>query len=124
MILHSPLIITARLMPGVQVGDGFISLECTGANDGFVVYSCFIDAPGFEHEVTDLRSGYGRGSVAKGLASLLSFLEAAIESRQYRERTGRGGENEDLFPAHVLDWACGHADEITMLQYELEEGQP
>ena len=124
MILHSPLIITPRLMPGLQIGDGFISLECGGrSDDNRTIYTVWIDLPnGTEHEITDLRSGCGGGSIQDGLASLLSFLGAAAESRQYRERTGQQGENEDLFEPAIVDWAAENADEIGMLAYELEAG--
>lgn len=37
------------------------------------------------------------------LRSLLSFLGAAIEGAEYRARTGRESDNEDLFPAEMID---------------------
>jgi hypothetical protein len=47
--------------------------------------------------------------------------QTAAESRQYRERSGRAGENEDLFPAAVVDWAAAESDEISSLAMEIEE---
>lgn len=126
MILHPPLIITARLMPGVRVAGAFISLGLGPQKDGRTVYSCFIDLPdGSEHEITDLQSGRGGGDIQDGIASLLSFLGAAAESRQYRERNG-GTEidpdsNEGLFTPAVVDWASANSDDISMLCCELEE---
>ena len=124
MQIKSPLIITPRLMPGARIGNGFISLDIGGsASDGRTVYRAFIDVPGQpEYEVTDLRSGCQGGSVQQGLESLLAFLGAAAESYSYRQRTIRTGENEDLFPPAVVAWAAENADEISMLQCELEEG--
>lgn len=124
MILHPPLIITSRLMPGLKIGDGFISLDYgSRSRDNRMVYQVWIDLPdGNEHEITDLRSGCGGGGIQDGLASLLSFLGAAAESKQYRERTGREGENEDLFTPAVVDWASENSDEIDMLACDLEEG--
>ena len=56
------------------------------------------------------------------LGTLLAFLSAALESRSYRERTGRAGENEDLFPADMLD-ACGsYSDTLDAARFEIEEG--
>lgn len=55
------------------------------------------------------------------LATLLTFLGAAAESYSYRQRTGRNGENEDLFPAPVVEWAYQNSDELSMLAMELEE---
>ena len=55
------------------------------------------------------------------LKTLFSFLGAAVESREWRERTG--GEmdedsNESLFPAPVVEWACSVSDEISMAGIE------
>ncbi len=156
MILHSPLIITPRLMVGVEIGrkhvplpdEGYaaggaaytseemdlmtkqaaasiawVSLGTGPRNaEGRAVYGAFIDLPdGTEHEVTDLRSGCGGGGIQDGLASLLSFLGAAAESYAYRQRTGRDGENEHLFPPAVVQWAAENADEISMLGMDIEE---
>lgn len=112
-------------MAGVQIGKAFISLGDGPRNgEGRTQYGCFIDMPdGSEYPVTDLRSGCQGGSVQEGLASLLAFLGAAAESYAYRIRTGRMGDNEDLFAAPVVEWAYQNSDEIGMLAYELEEKQ-
>lgn len=57
------------------------------------------------------------------LGTLLNFISAALESRGYRERTGRAGENEDLFPAAMLDACEGFADEMAMARCEIEEAE-
>jgi hypothetical protein len=127
MKLTAPLIITARLMPGVRIGNAFISLDCGGGSSprGRTIYRAFIDlADGTEHEVTDLRSGCQGGSIQDGLSALLSFLTAAAESYQYRMRTG-GTEpdpdgNEGLFPPAIVEWAAENADELSMLSYLAE----
>ena len=124
MILHSPLIITPRLMPGLKIGDAFISLGYgSRSSDNRAIYEVWIDLPdGSEHAITDLRSGCGGGDIQDGIASLLSFLGAAAESRHYRERTGREGENEDLFAPAVVDWASENSDDISAYAHDLEEG--
>ena len=55
------------------------------------------------------------------LGTFLAFLSAALESRSYRQRTGREGENEDLFPPAMLDAFEGYADEVSMARIEIEE---
>ena len=125
MQLRDPFKISSRLMPALQIGDAWISLDLSGrtTSSGRDIYKCYIDLPdGSEHEITDLRSGCQGGSVLEGFQALLSFLGAAAESRRYRESTGREGENEDLFPPAIVDWASAHDDEISMLSVELEEG--
>ena len=147
MILHPPLIITARLMPGLRIGNGTISLGYSRrSSDNRMVYQVWIDIPDGEHETTDLRSGCGGGGIQDGLANLLGFLGAAAELRQYRERNetrSHAGDcaqrfisaaectcfkseidpdsNESLFPPTVVDWASENSDEISMLACELEE---
>lgn len=75
MILHTPFQITARLLPGVKVGTGWISIEFAGpTDDGRTRYQYHIDTPKFEHSASDLKSGVGGGSLQDGMVSLLLFL--------------------------------------------------
>lgn len=70
----------------------------------------------------DLRTGVDldRGANAM-LATLLSFLGAAAESYDYGMRTGEQGENSDLFPPHIVEWAYLNSDELATVQYAIEE---
>ena len=127
MKLHAPFIITPRLMPGVQIGNAFISLGNGPRNsEGRTEYGCFIDLPGYSHEVTDLRSGCQGGDITEGMASLLSFLGAAADS--YRcagcdwDRITED-DNATLFPREVVEWAYQNSDEIYMIQMEIEESE-
>lgn len=115
MELHPPLAISARLLPAIQVGQAWISLD-TGSR-------FWIDLPdGSEHLVDDIRPGAGGfGSVKAAFECLLSFLGACAESRAYATRTGRAGENAGLFSEEVGAWAERESDEIAMLQCELQE---
>ena len=58
--------------------------------------------------------------------SFLSFMQAAIESADYEERTGFIGENTDLFPRHVVEWAMDHRYEIEDVMVDIidEDGLP
>jgi len=94
--LQAPFIITPRLLAGLQIGNVFLSIEYSRASgrDGRTRYTYHID---------------------KGSESYTSS-----ESTAYARRTGRPGENSDLFPQWVAQWADACADEITCLQLEIE----
>lgn len=53
----------------------------------------------------------------EALGSLCSFLGACAESYHY---AGEEGENANLFPERVRDWAVMNSDEIAMLAMEIE----
>lgn len=117
MTLHKPFIIGPRLLPALHIGDGFISYD-------FDTDLWYIDTPTGEHAIDDFRAGGGRShmdDLQRSFASLLSFLEACVESRQYERRTGREGENSPLFPDHVAEWAEECVEEISDRRCEIEE---
>jgi len=124
MKLTDPIIITPYLLPGVEIGSAFISIEYSprAGRGGRTRYAYHIDLPNkSEHTGDDLQSGAGGGGLQDGLESLLSFLSACGESVNYAQRTGRGGENAELFPTPVAEWAAAHTDELTLLEMELQE---
>lgn len=126
MKLHSPFLISARLLPAVKVGDAYISIEIAGStSSGRTRYQYYIDTPTFEHTDTDLKSGCQGGSLESGMESLLAFLEAAAESYRYRGcvYTGDPDDNSSLFPQQVTEWAYQHSDKIGMLRLEIEESE-
>ena len=117
MILHEPFLITPRLEAGVKIGETFLSLTYSdrAGQESRVRYRWTVDIAGTEYTDDDLQSGNMRGQgLQSGFASLLSFLSAAAES--YPD-----GDNADLFPAPVVEWAHQYSDEISMLQCEVEE---
>lgn len=121
MMLKAPFEISSRLLPSVKVGGAVLSLEPKGRADrmgkpGWVWYIDFED--GREFTGSDL---HGWGDTREMMGSLLTFLGACGESVNYRDRTGREGENADLFPAEVGAWAAQFSDEISMLALEIEE---
>jgi len=126
MRIHPPCIITPRLLPGVSVGNGYISIEYSDrAPSGYgraERFRYYIDIDGAdEHTADDLQTGAYGGGLQEGLSTLLSFLCAAAEAHDYTAHTGRASDNDDLFPAYIAEWALEHSDEIAMLQVELEE---
>lgn len=122
MTLQPPFKISSRLLPCLEVGGATIQLEiCGETHDGRTRYRWTIDLPdGSEHNGTDLKSGCGGGDLQFGFESLLSFLGAAAESWRYQ---GAKGENSDLFPQPVVEWATQNSDELSMLAYEIEENK-
>ena len=121
--LKPPCIITPRLLPGVKIGDSFLSIEYAGSSsDHRTKFQIHIDTSEFEHSDDNLRSGCQGGDLQSGLCSALSFLAACGESYAYRMRTGRKGENEELFPPKVAEWCYKHSDELSSLSFEIEEG--
>lgn len=56
------------------------------------------------HEGADLRCGSNEDApLAKMLATFLGFVSAWCDSLGYEERSGRDGENADMFPRTLLD---------------------
>lgn len=111
MILHDPFKISARLLPALLINQSWLSWD--GSN-------FFIDTPIFEHVIDDLHPG-PYADTQECFRAILSFMLAAGESRKYRERTGEPGENEDLFPAHIVDWITDNYDELECLSSDIEE---
>lgn len=121
MKLSSPFSIGSRLLPSLAIGDGAISLEYIGESSGRMTFRWYIDIPAGQFSAADLKSGMQGCSTQEMFGTLLSFLGAAAESYAYGMRTGNPGENADLFPAPVVEWAYQHSDEIGMVQSEIED---
>lgn len=121
MILHSPFKIGSRLLPCVQVGGAQLSLEFVGCDQDRMVFRWFVDLDGREYSEADLKSGVQGCSTQQMFGTFLAFLSACGESYRYADGTGREGENADLFPPEVAEWAAQHYEEISSLQMEIEE---
>lgn len=121
--LHSPLIITPRLMPGAQIGpDSFVSIGYseTPGDSGRTRFCYHIDTPSGEYSGDDLQSGVGPASLQEGLESLVSFLLSAAEGFQYRMHFPHLSCDDEPFPARVSEWAHLHDDELQALWMDLE----
>lgn len=113
MRLTHPFAISARLLPALKIGEAWLSWSWDD-------YCFYLDTPAFEYEITDFRPGPGSGT-QEVFEGIFSFMQAALESRRYRIRTGTDFENEDLFPPHIVDWIEEHSSDIEYLQCTLEE---
>ena len=115
MILHSPFSISSRLLPSLRVGDGIIQLTYSKhpGRNGRTRYEWTIDLiDGQSFTDNDLQSGCQGGTILEGFASLISYLCAASESYHIN---GWEGENANLFPRPVVEWAHQFNDELSML---------
>ncbi len=107
MKIREPCCITSRLLAGVRIGDGEVSIDYSAnqPNDGRTRYIYWIDTPTAHVSGCDLRSGVQGGRLQYGLATLLSFLSDF----------GAG-----LFPQSIAEWACRNAGELSAIAYDLE----
>lgn len=129
MKLHHPFTISSRLLPELKIANASIQLEYSKnpGRDGRTRYVWTIDIDSGKDEKTfhgnDLQSGGGGGNLLEGFQSLLPFLGSAGESFAYAERQGKDGmegENSNLFPREVTEWAAANRDEIAMVSFEIE----
>ena len=116
----------------IRIADGAFRVVDTAlvTGDGRPIYEWSLTLDNRQQwSATDLSGGCGREpSEREMLGTLLSFLGAAIESREYRERYPISAESiddssESLFPREMVDWACEHSDDITMASIEIEESE-
>lgn len=135
MKLQSPFLITARLAPGLNINGTFLSFDkgrfVFDFPNGKIHDSYSVEAR--EHSVESFRFPAGRVAgetnemrLQKGFAAVLGFLGACVESRRYalsRYGDASKGENSDLFPEWVALWAEENEGEISMLSYDLHEGE-
>lgn len=122
MRITAPCIITSRLLAGIRIGNATISIEYSPrhGDERRLRYRYHIDIDkGPSHTADNLQSGNGTNNgLQGGLVSLLSFLGAAAESYRY---AGAEGENADLFPLPIVQWAAQNSDEISLAKLELSE---
>lgn len=119
MKLNEPFAISPRLLPGLRLGDAWLSLIDTkpSHDDRDATYFVLDFADGSTYDDCSMRSGCGgfKGQV-EVFKGLLSFLLAAVESLEYEQRTGRPGENTALFPRYIVEWALDNKSDIESAQ--------
>jgi hypothetical protein len=115
MQLTQPVVITPRLLAGLQIGNVFISITYARkpGDEGRTRYLYYIDGEGLSFSCDDLQSGCQGGTLQEGLSSLISFLSAC----------GEGGEYVDLFPPDIAEWCAMNTEELSIIACELEENQ-
>lgn len=79
-------------------------------------YSYRITTDDWQYVGNDIHSGCGKDvDITDAARTLFAFLSACAESLTYRDVHGYGGDNADLFPSHVGEWAQMNSDELAML---------
>jgi hypothetical protein len=123
MKLSPPFLISSRLLPALHVGGAWIQIEHLGQDGQRPVFRWTIDLPdGSEHSAADLKGPMiGAVRLQDMFETLLAFLGACAESRQVWPGHDEPGENANLFPDAVGEWAEANSDELAMLQCELQE---
>ena len=125
MKLYPPFIVTSRLCPGLRLGAATLSLTGIDQSSEDRDRACFvIDTPDGGSFEDSVRSGVGgfKGPV-ETFEAFLSFLMAAAESLEYEQRNpGMTGENTDIFPRHVVEWAADNISEILSVWCDLCDG--
>ena len=137
MTLHEPFLISSRLLPAIKIGTATVSIKSTGHDgDGRVYWLIYIYVPGHKKDETDnewivdgIKSGIlqRNDALQEGMTAFLSFLSAALESRKYHKTHHHNGSIldtiESQFDPEILNWAEEFSDEISELQYTLEENE-
>jgi hypothetical protein len=121
LTLHHPLQISPRLLPGLRIGDDWLTVAPLGrvGHHNRILWIWRLDIAGQEYSGTDLSTGVGTINDEAGyraaLGAMLSFLSAGAEAYRYGPR-----DDGELFEEAVLAWADQHDDELGMLSFDLE----
>jgi len=107
--------ISSRLLPALQVGEAWISVDHTSKSDrdGKPCWRYFIDIGLMEVKGEDL---HGWGNAGEMLRSLCGFLVAFAEAHAYGDEEG-----QKLFPQELAHWAMENSDELSILSMEEED---
>lgn len=124
LTIKAPAIITPRLMPGVKIGDGIISIAPDRVTDDNRMQFCYyLDTPDIHFSACDLRSGVGGkracggANLQAGLVSLLCFMQSAGE--EYRRN--RKPIDPPMFPKKVSAWCYQYQEELLDMELTLDE---
>jgi hypothetical protein len=80
VILYKPFQISARLLPTLKIGNGWLSYDRK-------TYVFYLDTPEFEYEIHDFRPGCSHG-VQDCFEDMMAFFQSAIEEYTYNLREG------------------------------------
>lgn len=118
MLLHSPIIITPRLLAGVRIDGSFISID----HSDYYLDLELSNGKRIDYHGNDLTGG--DCSLAGRLSSLLSLMSACGEAFGYATRNRlklSDTECGELFPRKIAEWCYQNSDELSMLSAEMEE---
>jgi len=115
MTLERPLIISARLLPAVKVGDDTLSIEFNEASKSWAFFVDTKDGKTFSDD--GLRGRFS--DVREVFSCLFDFMLACAESVRFEKYSGRKGENSELFSPEIVDWIVDNQSAIEYLQFEL-----
>jgi hypothetical protein len=111
VILYEPFQISARLLPTLKIGNGWLSYDRK-------TYVFYLDTPEFEYEIHDFRPGCSHG-VQDCFEDMMAFFQSAIEEYTYNLREGTEETDEPLFPDHVTKWLVENENAIFDIDYGL-----
>jgi hypothetical protein len=117
MKLKTPFIIDSTLSPSLRIADATLALHLPlfPAEKARWGATMILEAPGIALTDTTLRSGLsGFRSLVDPFSTYLSMLDAAAEARE-------GGDNADLFPPNVMQWARENASAIAQARNDLQD---
>jgi hypothetical protein len=109
MQLRYPFLISARLLPALKIGDGWLSFDPK-------TYVFYLDTPKFEYKVDDFRPGCGHG-VQGCFNDILSFFESAVDEDRYPDID----DCDRLFPDRVTRWLVANEYEISDTRCSIDE---
>ena len=115
--ISAPFAISPRLLPGLKIGQTWVSAVCIHARRVDFIFDC----PGNPEHRETISSAGSRVTLQSGFQSILSFLTAWIEARNHQTRTGRDSENVDLFPEFLFPDVDNAESELNSLHLELSE---
>ena len=108
--MNNPIQISPRLLPGVKIGDSWLSFE----PDTQVFH---LDTPEFYKASCGLKA-HSAIPVLQQFQGMLSFMLAAAEAQNAVD-AGRFSDNADIFSLDIMRWCQENATEIGCVQYEL-----
>ena len=123
MKINSPLCITPSLEPGIEIDGAWLSISYASrpGREGRTRYRWRWIVDGHEESGDDLQSGCGGGDLNEGLGAFIEFLSAFGDAH----RPGcEPGENSELFPGTISEWAYRNADALSMVAEEIENNKP
>ena len=133
MIIKRPCCITARLLPGIRIGDMWISIEYDNAFKDSMrqrqYYRYYLDfsPPQRNDEEVQYSSDDQFNPDERGLAEPFEYTNNDLSSHSPSLQNALGDllsylcDSSDSFPTHVEKWAQDHEDELSLLANELGE---